>query len=147
MSLSPRLEPDMRAKTETGFVFELTLLLFICAAAVGIWFVSRQPDANRSTYLVVVGLPVSAASLFAFSCFLVPDLVAPRRVVFPLPVTLPLVYSLLIIVSVVLWTTNGSSIVATDPTLNRAMLWSQPLPLGMTVALQCLVLSVVALKK
>ena len=61
---------------------------------------------------VSLAVPSAGILLFVLSCVLVPSLVAPRRMEFPLPLTLPAVYCALTIMAFILSTRIGSALVA-----------------------------------
>ena len=119
--------------------------MYACAAAYGAFFVYRS-SATPGLYLgVILGLPALAAILFIFTAVLVPNLLAPRRLVFPLNLTLPPVYAAYVVLSVMLLTSTGSSLILPYDRIRAALFWTRPGILILVTLSQILCLSVLAL--
>lgn len=129
-----------------GLVVQLAAILFVCAAASGLYLL-RGGGATFTGMWIVMGPPASAGLLFVGSTLLFPNLLAPGRIAFPLNVTLPIVYALLTRVSVVLWASPASAAFAPYDPMVPALIWSRTDALAVVALLQCAVLSAVVVAK
>ncbi|MGV3614642.1 MAG: hypothetical protein ACO1SV_04820 [Fimbriimonas sp.] len=100
--------------------------MFSVAAAFGYVRLRQMGVMGFEPTVVVLALPISATLLYVLMTFLVPSLLAPGRIAFPLNLTLPVVYAALTVASVVLWTTTGSAVFQVPDVLQVAQLWKQP---------------------
>ncbi|MBW7927311.1 MAG: hypothetical protein H3C58_04305 [Fimbriimonadaceae bacterium] len=90
-------------------------------------------------------MPVLAAMLMVGSALIVPNLFAPYRLAFPLNVTLPVVYAVLLVVSSSLMTHMPTALEQVPPILAPVLGWQQPQILLQVAAGQFVVLSLLAL--
>jgi|GEM_PF-2206498 len=116
-------------------------VLYGVASAVGAGLLWTNGVRDVLSFMVVLGVAASATILFIVAGLTVPNLFAVGRIAFPLNLTLPVVYVLLLVVSVLLWTSTGSALVLVPEPLLPARLWAVPKVLGMTAVLQCVMLS------
>jgi len=117
------------------------LIMYACAAGYGAYFVIRSTS-TPSMYLgVILGLPAVATVLFLLTSFAVPSLLAPRRMAFPLNLTLPFVYAAFVVLTVMLLTSTGSSLIIPFDRLRAAEFWKQPAVLALVTFSQIVCLT------
>ena len=102
------------------------LTMYACAAGYGA-FIVYNSSSRPGVYLgVVLGLPAIAAIMFLITAFSVPSLLAPKRLVYPLNVTLPLVFAAYVVLTGMLLTSTGSSLIIPFDKLRVALFWLSP---------------------
>jgi hypothetical protein len=102
------------------------LVLFACAAGYGGYFVYRGTPTPGHYLGVILGLPALATLLFLVAAFNVPGLLAPGRLVFPLNITLPLVFAAFVVLTEMLLTSTGSSLIIPVDRIRVATFWISP---------------------
>jgi hypothetical protein len=141
---------SLRASDRFALAMECAVILFLCAAIPGAFWVWRHGGQGMLAYSPAVGLPGGAALIFIAVGVTVSGLFAVDRIAFPLNVTLPIVFTTLLLATHAIWTqitTRGSSIAALPEGLREADVWAHPGLLGLTVFLQFAALSGVAVLK
>ena len=121
------------------------LVMYACAAGYGGYFVLRDPSTPRVYLGVILGLPAVAMALFLATSLLVPSLLAPQRMVFPLNFTLPPVFAAFTVLSVMLLTSTGNSLIVPYDRVRAAMFWASPYVLLLVTISQVLCLTLLAL--
>jgi hypothetical protein len=130
-----------RSRQEVVLVLQTALTLFAVAGAFGLVRLRQLGLSGREPTVVVLALPISATLLYVLIAFMVPSLLAPGRLRFPLNLTLPVVFVAMTLVSVVLWTTTGSAAFQVPEALQVARIWTQPSTLGVVAFAQILTLT------
>ncbi|AIE85043.1 hypothetical protein [Fimbriimonas ginsengisoli] len=124
-----------------ALIVRTACLLFATAVSVGFLLADHREYRQLRDYAVLLGPIASATLIFIAVSLARPNLHAPGRLVFPLTITLPVVFVLLVRVSVVLWTSpEGSAFRASDALL-PALAWTHPLRLAVLALTQCAVLT------
>lgn len=136
--MRPSLPVDSYLHVRSGFV--LTAMAF----GFGIMRLRQAGVSFGPLMTVALAMPASASLLFGIVGILVPDLFATKRMRFPLPLTLPLVYAMLLVVSVVLWTTQGRPLFSVPQVLQIAGFWMEPQTLATLTITQGLGLTMLA---
>jgi hypothetical protein len=120
---------------------ELSFTLFLCSAAIALLHTWKTGTSNLLSYSVVLSVPAFAwVGLVVLGC-VVPQLLSPGRLVFPLNLTLPAVYTALLLMIHALVMRTGNSIIAPSDRLLPAVMWGQPVFLGLSYFLGALALS------
>lgn len=125
-------------------VVPVASLLYICAAGYGL---VRTRQMGLSGFLptsVLISIPTTATALFLVASLLVPSLVVRSRVVFPLNLTLPVVFASMMLVSLVLWTESRTPLFAISEALRPARFWNSPGELLRVALIQAAALTLVA---
>jgi hypothetical protein len=117
------------------------VIMFCCAAAVGAYHVRTSGIVGPLPYIFVIGVPCLTVLTFLFVSALVPKLYAPGRLVFPLTISLPIIFCLLLVVSAVLWSSTGNSLVRPNPALDVLAVWFSPTILVLLAAIQFVALT------
>ncbi|MCW5944006.1 MAG: hypothetical protein KIS66_17385 [Fimbriimonadaceae bacterium] len=128
-----------------AFVTGCVSVLLIVAVAVAYGSVPeplRQPGSPMFYYLLV---PVLAAALLIGAAIPAGAMFAPFRFAFPLNLTLPIVYGVLLLVSASMVTQMPSAIERLPPQLLPALNWFQAELIAKVAGAQCGVLTVFAL--
>lgn len=128
-----------------SLVVQTAAILFLCAATAGYVLFDRAELHDLQRVAIFLGPPASAALLFVAAALGFPNLLAPGRIAFPLNLTLPIVFVLLIRVSVILWATQSSAVFRAFDPLIPALSWVGIGPLFVSAMLQCLVLSIIVI--
>jgi len=102
---------------------------------------------SKASYGIVLGFPAIATLVFLAVSMIVPGLYAPRRMKFPLNFTLPLVYTSLLILTVILCTSTGNSLILPFEQLKIAKFWLSPAVLALLVFSQVVCLSAMVILK
>ncbi len=119
------------------------LVLFFCAAGLGAFHVRSLGPVGLLPYAFVLAVPFLTVVSFMFVSALAPKLYAPGRLVFPLTVSLPIIYCLLLVVSTMLWSSTGNSLVRTNPALDVLAIWFSPTVLALLAIIQFVALTLV----
>jgi hypothetical protein len=96
---------------------------------------------------IILGLPAVATALFLATAIAVPGLLAPKKLVFPLNLTLPLVFASYVVLTVMLLTSTGSSLIVPYDRLRVAMFWASPSVLILVTLSQVLCLTMLSMFK
>jgi hypothetical protein len=115
--------------------------LFLCSAAVGAFHVYMSRPVDVLPYALVIAVPFMTTISFLLVSALVPTMYGGGKLVFPVTVTLPIVYSVLVMVSATLWSTTGSSLVRPQPILDVIGVWFNPTVVMLTVVIEFVVLT------
>ena len=131
--------------TEQGNRFSLActcgLTMYACAAGYGGYFVFRGSSSPTQYLGVILGLPAVATILFLLTAFNIPGLLAPGRIAFPLNLTLPPVFAAYVVLTVMLLTSTGSSLIIPFDRLRVALFWTSPAVLILVTLSQILCLT------
>ena len=120
---------------------ELSFILFLCCAAIAVVHTLKSGAGGLLAYSVVLSVPAFAwVGLVVLSCA-VPQLLSPGRLAFPLNLTLPAIFTALLLLIHALVMRTGNSIIAPSDRLLPAVMWGQPLFLGISFVLGALALS------
>jgi len=123
------------------------LVMYACAAGYGGYFLYRGSTSPGHYVGIILGLPALATVFFLLTAFNVPGLLAPGRLVFPLNITLPLVYAAFVVLTEMLLTSTGSSLIIPFDRMRVAALWATPEALLLVAFSQCLCLTGLAMLK
>jgi len=123
------------------------LILYACCAGYGAYMVWHSNPSSKASYGIVLGFPAIATLVFLAVSMIVPGLYAPRRMKFPLNFTLPLVYTSLLILTVILCTSTGNSLILPFEQLKIAKFWLSPAVLALLVFSQVVCLSAMVILK
>ena len=123
------------------------LIMYACAAGYGGYFVLRDSSTPRVYLGVILGLPAVAMAFFLVASLLIPSLLAPRRMAFPLNFTLPPVFAAFTVLSVMLLTSTGNSLIVPYDRVRAAMFWASPFVLLLVTISQVLCLTLLTLLK
>ncbi len=122
---------------------ELSFTLFLCSAAIALVHTWKSGPGNLLSYSVVLSVPAFAwVGLVVLGCS-VPQLLSPGRLAFPLNLTLPAIYTALLLMVHALVMRTGNSIIAPSDRLLPAVMWGQPIFLAMSLLLGALALSAI----
>ncbi|MEZ0325015.1 MAG: hypothetical protein ACAH95_03850 [Fimbriimonas sp.] len=119
------------------------ITMFFCAAAIGAYHVRTMGAVEVYPYAFVLAVPFMTVVSFMFVSALVPRLYATARLRFPLTVSLPIIYCLLMLVSTVLWSSTGNSLVRPNPALDVLAIWFSPTVLLLLAVIQFVALTLV----
>jgi hypothetical protein len=119
--------------------------MYVCAAAYGAYMVYRNVAVPKQVLGIVLFVPAFASILFLLVAMVFPNLLAPKRLVFPLNVTLPPVYGALVLLTVMLFTSTGNSLVVPYDKLRAATFWANPWVLVLVTLGQILCLTFASL--
>lgn len=120
-----------------ALALDCAALLFPPAAGLGALHVWQRGAGGVFAYLTVIALAAAAALLFVFIALVVPGLLAVGRIAFPLNLTLPLVYGLLLLTLHHLWLASwGGGVLALPEAARRADVWSRPSLIGLVMLVQ-----------
>jgi len=136
--------PQLKTGDRLSLLVQVAAFLFLCAAGTGYALIDRSLIRSSEEVAIFLGPPASAALLFVASGLGFPNLMSPGRLAFPLNLTLPVVFALLIRVSVILWASPSSAAFRTLDPLMPALSWAQAGPLAISALVQCAILSVFA---
>ena len=139
-------EPSGFAK-RMSLASRCALPMYACSAGYGGYVVFKDSSTPGSYLGIILGLPAIAMALMVILTATVPDLLAPQKLVFPLNITLPLVFSSLLLLTVLLLTSTGSSLIIAHDRLRVAMFWANPTVIFLVTLSQILCLTVLALFK
>jgi len=131
-----------------AFAAEISAILYLISAGVGIWAFTQTSARlpSGSSPIGVVAIPAVAAVLQILLCVLVPSLVPQARIVPPLNVTMPVLFAaLLLLVDRLLFRQDVPIMV--NKALAVAFLWQAPVLHVVSFGLQLVVLSAIALRK
>lgn len=117
------------------------LVLYACAAGYGGYFLVRLSASPLHYVGVILGLPALATALFLLTAFNVPGLLAPGRLIYPLNLTLPLVFAAYVVLAEMLLTSTGSSLIIPFEKLRVASFWTSPKVLILVTVSQILCLT------
>lgn len=131
---------DLSPISRLNLALETGIMLFVCAGAVAGTRLWKEGASDFLTFAVALSGPAVAAMLFVLLVFTMPALIAPGRIRFPLNVTLPIVYTLLIVMVAMLVLRVGSGLSLPNERLRPISVWSQ-----WNIPLIALVAQVVAL--
>lgn len=120
---------------------ELAFVMFLCSAAVGGARTLRLPGSDTLSYAVALGVPAVAWLLLVLLACILPSLVAPGRLAFPLNFTLPIVFTALTFLVHGLVMRSGSTLTAPPDRLLPAVIWGQPGALLVALGAQIVSLS------
>ena len=120
-------------------------IMYACAAGYGGYFVWHSGLKSLAPYMVILGLPLVAALVFVGIAAIIPNLLAPGRVTFPLNLTLPFVFGALVFITVPLFTSTGNAIIVPHQQLLTARFWSSPPILGLVGFSQAICLTAMAM--
>lgn len=134
------VEPEKRPSI-AWIAFLSGVLLFYCAASLGCYQIWQSKPESITPYLLAIAVPFFTLLPYWMVSSAVPNLYATRRLRFPLTMTLPIVYSLLNVLSATLWSNTGNSLVRPNPVLDVLALWFNPTLILLLVVLQFMVLS------
>ena len=101
-------------------------VMFGCSAGYAGYFTWRAPHNVVVPLLILIGIPAIGALLYILTTQAFKDLLAPRKLVFPLTITLPIVFNALVFITSVLLTTTGNSLIAPFEQLRVAEFWMSP---------------------
>ena len=121
--------------------------MFGCAGGYGGYFAYSNSKASHLPWGVLIGIPAIAAMLFVLVSELFRGLFAPRKLTFPLPITLPIVYLSLVFMTATLLTSTGNSLIAPFEQIRIAKFWSTPSVLCLVAFSQIVCLSAMAMLK
>ena len=121
--------------------------MYACAAGYGGYMVLRNPGAPKGVLGVILGIPAIATIIFLIASLAIPNLLAPKRISFPLNVTLPPVFGAFTLLTVMLFTSTGNSLVIPYERVNAAMFWANPWVLVLVTLSQILCLTGLAMLK
>lgn len=108
----------------------LALVHLICGLAVGFAVLDRRAFAGLDP-LLIMGGPVLSSALLGFALLsAVPAVLPAGRIAVPVNLTAPVVFTLLVRASVILWTSPTSAIFRPAEPLGPALLWRTPTILG-----------------
>ena len=119
------------------------ITMFFCAAAIGAYHVRALGATELYSYAFVLAVPFMTVVSFMFVSAMAPKLYALGRLAFPLTLSLPIVYCLLMVVSTVLWSSTGNSLVRPHPALDVLAIWFNPTVLLLVTAIQFVALTLV----
>lgn len=136
--MRPSLPVDPYLHARTG------ISLTVVAFGFGVMRLRQAGVSFGPVMTVALAMPASATLLFGLVGIAVPGLFATKRLRFPLPLTLPLVYATLLVVSVVLWTTQARPLFSVPQALRIAGFWTEGQTLSILVVAQALTLSILA---
>ena len=136
---------------EVGSSFALAstcgLVMYACSAGYGGYFVLRGSSTPHNYLGIILGIPAVAMAFFMVTTLIVPNLLAPRRVTFPLNLTLPPVFAAFTVLSVMLLTSTGNSLIVPYDRVRAAMFWASPYVLILVTISQVLCLTLLSLLK
>jgi hypothetical protein len=121
--------------------FTCAIVMYACAAGYGGYFVLHGSTSPLQYLGVILGLPAFASILFLLTAFNIPGLLAPGRLVFPLNLTLPPVFAAYLVLTKMLLTSTGSSIIIPFEKLRVASFWTKPEVLILVMASQMVCLT------
>jgi hypothetical protein len=133
-----------RQEDRVGLIVRTAGWLFLSSAALGYFLLNRAEYPALRDYAVVLGPLASATLVYIAASLAIRDLHAPGRLVFPLNLTLPVVFTLLIRVSVILWASPSGPAFRTPDALLPALVWTNPLALALLALIQCALLTLLS---
>jgi hypothetical protein len=149
--ISKKTPHEKHGKRESRQRFSLSLscglTMFACAAGYGGYFAWLNPNHISSPAGVLLGVPAVGAVAFVLAAEVFPNVLAPRRLCFPLTVTLPFVFNAFIFLISILLTNTGNSLIAPYEQLSEARFWQMPGVLCLLTFSQIVCLSALAALK
>ena len=156
--MKPQVDPNRKTiLSETNDEKDLSLqvklsvqcaaVMFGCSAGYAGYFAWRAPRGMAIPLAVLVGIPFLAVFLFILLAQMCRDLLAPRALVFPLTITLPIVFNALVFIAAVLLSTTGNSLIAPFEQIRIAEFWMSPGVLSLVTFSQIVCLSALAALK
>jgi len=145
--IPPELSGKRSSRERVVLSFQCGLTMYACAAGYGGYFAWLHPKHTNLPLGVLLGIPAVAAVAFIASAEIFPNLLAPRRLVFPLPITLPLVFNSFIFLTTILLISTGNSLIAPYEQLADARFWEMPGVLCLLTISQIVCLSALAALK
>jgi hypothetical protein len=136
MAAEPEKKPSI-----VWIAFLSGILLFYCAAALGCYLVWQTKPENITPYMLAIAIPFFSLLPFWMISSAVPNLYALRKLKFPITLTLPIVYTVILVLSATLWGNTGNSLVRPNPVLDALSMWFNPVLLLLLIILQFVVLS------
>lgn len=120
------------------------LVLTAVALAYGVLRINQLGQSAEGALVLFLTVPAAATLLYWIIGLLVPSLFATGRISFPLPVTLPTVYTMLVLLTVTLVTRQSNSLFEAPRLIRVIRLWDDPLGLANLALSQCLALTILA---
>lgn len=124
-----------------ALIVQISTWLFFSAAVFGYFILDRKSYPLARDYAISLGPVASATLIYLAISFGIRELHAPGRLVFPLNLTLPLIFVMLIRVAVILWTSPTGAAFRTPEALAPALIWTNPLALTILALVQIGLLS------
>jgi hypothetical protein len=115
--------------------------MYACAAGYGGYFVFRGTTTPTHFLAVILGIPALATLLYLLTAINVPGLLAPGKLVYPLNITLPPVFAAYVVLTEMLLTSTGSSLIVPFDRIRVAMFWTSPKVLVIVTLSQVLCLT------
>jgi hypothetical protein len=115
--------------------------MYACAAGYGGYFIFRGSSSPMQYLGIILGLPAFATILYVLTAFNVPGLLAPGRLIYPLNLTLPIVFAAFVVLAEMLLTSTGSSIIIPMEKMRIATFWTSPKVLFLVTLSQILCLT------
>ena len=144
-------QPEDPQSRDLGSRFSLalqcSLVMFGCAGGYGGYIAYTKSNSDRLPWGVLIGIPAIAGMLFVLLSELIRSLFAPRKLIFPLPLTLPTVYLSLVYLTATMLTSTGNSLIAPFEQIRIARFWSTPSVLCLVAFSQVVCLSAMAMLK
>lgn len=130
-------------RSESVVRFQAAAVLLATALGYAVMGLRIPRDTNVSP-VVLFALPGVATLMFLLVTYLVPSVLAPRRIAFPLNVTLPVIYCTVLVVCVTLFTSSGTALFQVADALMLGRIWAQPGVLAQVAVSQMCALTVLA---
>lgn len=130
--------------TKLTVILEILAILFLCAAGIGGAHLWKTAPLTLSDFGVMLILPAMASTIMFCVYCVVPDLLPKGRIGFPAMLTLPLLFSTLLFVLLILFTRLGVGITKLPDALQPIRVWGSPWVIAVNLITGCLALSAVA---
>jgi len=116
--------------------------MMVCGGVLGAALLDRTTFHTWRDFGVMLGPVASASLLFIAASLFAPSLVPSGRLVWPQNLTLPVVFAMLVRVSVILWASPPNAIFQPLDPLRPALVWTQPFALFLLFACESAFLTV-----
>ncbi len=140
----PEGSPNKGSSSRFILSLQCGMVMFACAAGYGGYITWETHSLPNFPFAILYGIPAVATIFFIVAGELIPGLFAPKRLAFPLTLTLPMVFNAFILLAATLITSTGNSLIAPFEQLKVARLWQSPAVLCLVGICQILCLSALA---
>lgn len=127
-------------KRQFGVSIEISFTLFAVCGLVALLFMNRSATDFRGTAIVIAVPAIASLALVALTAIL-PGLLAPGRVAFPLNLTMPIVHAALMLVTIRLLLSGWNGVQTIPPIVRLIFGWLEVKIFVLMLVLNCLSLS------
>ena len=118
------------------------IALLLCSVCVGQVAILLMQPYGRYPLLVVAGVALTATFLFLVISRILPSLFGSQGLVWPLTLSLPIVFVTLLVLSAILWSNQDSALVRPSDQFEALEIWKNPIVLATLTVTQFALLTI-----